>query len=150
MKHKAYLYNREEADRFIFTSFGKTVIIKAVDFTPTSIKDLYSLSFGDLLPDGSLDDMANSNNGDIAKVLSTVIQIVKDFTIQRPDAKLVFAGSTDERMRLYARILKMYGEDFQKEFIITAFIATNNSYSEVKFETQEAFKYDAFFIKRIN
>jgi hypothetical protein len=52
-----------------------------VDFTPTSIKNLYSLSFGDLLPDGSIDDMADSNNGDILRVLSTVVQIIKDFIL---------------------------------------------------------------------
>jgi hypothetical protein len=63
MASDSYLYNHEKADRFIFTSLGKVAIVKAVDFTPTNIKDLYSLSFGDLLPDGSLDDMANSNNG---------------------------------------------------------------------------------------
>jgi hypothetical protein len=39
-----------------------------LDFT-----NLYNLGFGDLLPDGKIDDKVTSNNGDIIKVLSTVI-----------------------------------------------------------------------------
>jgi hypothetical protein len=36
------------------------------------------MGFGDRLPDGSIDDTANSNNGDIVKVLATVIAVLKD------------------------------------------------------------------------
>jgi hypothetical protein len=79
MTHFSYTYNLQDAHRYIFTSIGKTRIIKAVDFTPTTIPNLYSLSFEDLQPDGTVDDISISNNGDILKVLSTVVQIAMDF-----------------------------------------------------------------------
>lgn len=148
MKQDSYLYRLQDTDRFIFTSFGKVPIIKAVDFVPTSIPHLYGFSFGDLQADGTLDDMTTSNNGDIVKVLSTVVQIARNFTAQHPDIKLFFGGSTDERTKLYPRILKMYAEDFEKEFIITAFIKTKDFVKEVAFEPEEAYKYLAFFITR--
>jgi hypothetical protein len=149
MTHIPYSFTPEDAHRYIFTSVGKREIVKVVDFTSTTIKNLYSLSFGDLLSDGSIDDTANSNNGDILKILTTVVQITKDFTAQFPDVIIVFAGSTDERTMLYARILKMYFEYFGKDFKITAFIKTKDFYEEVNFDPKAAFEYSAFFIKRI-
>ena len=144
-----YSFKPQDANRYIFTSIGKLKIKKAVVFAPTTIKSLYSLSFGDLLPDGTIDDMANSNNGDILKVLATVVQITKDFTVRYPDIKLIFAGSTEERTRVYGRILKTYYEDFCIDFKITAFVKTNEFYEEVDFEPKAALGYSAFFIKRI-
>jgi hypothetical protein len=66
------------------------------------------MGFGDLLPDGTVDDKANSNNGDIAKVMVTVIEILKHFTSQHPSMEIYFEGSTAERTKLYGRILKAY------------------------------------------
>jgi len=37
------------------------------------------MGFGDLQPDGSIDDKANSNNGDMIKVLATMVQVLGDF-----------------------------------------------------------------------
>lgn len=148
MTHLSYTYNLQDAHRYIFTSIGKMRIIKAVDFTPTTIPNLYSLSFGDLQPDGTVDDISISNNGDILKVLSTVVQIAIDFLNYNPDFKLVFTGSTDERTKLYARILKMYETEFRKSFTISALIATEHFYEEIDFNPQDAFKYSAFFLKK--
>jgi hypothetical protein len=94
--------------------------------------------------------MANSNNGDIIRVLLTVIQIVKDFTAVHSNAKIIFSGSTDGRMRLYIRILKMYGNEFRKEFTLTAFSIDGEAVNEVPFNPEDSSKYEAFFIKRIN
>jgi hypothetical protein len=148
MTHLSYTYNVQDAHRYIFASIGKTRIIKAVDFTPTTIPNLYSLSFGDLQSDGTVDDISISNNGDILKVLSTVVQIAMDFLNYNPHFKLVFTGSTDERTRLYARILKMYESEFRKSFTISALIATEHFYKEIDFNPQDAFKYSAFFLKK--
>jgi len=150
MNRDSYSYSHETAHRFVFKSVGRVTIIKVVDFTPTSIKDLYNVSFGDLLPDGSLDDMADSNNGDIVMVLSTVVQIIRGFTVLQPSAKLMFSGSTEGRMKLYARILKVYLYDFQKEFVITAFLLYGDFVEEVPFVPQDVNRYEAYFIKRIN
>ncbi len=108
MNQHPYAFKRHHVTRYTFTSVGKKRIKKIVDFTMFGLKDTYNLAFGDLLPDGSIDDKANSNNGDIVKVLSTVVAILKEFTSTRPEANIVFTGSTDLRMKLYTRILRTY------------------------------------------
>lgn len=150
MQTKSYSYDRKYSTRYTFVSKGnKGAIVKIVEFTPTSVKHILNLGFGDLLENGNVDDIANSNNGDIIKVLATVISIIKDFTHEHPDIKIVFAGSTARRTELYHRILKMYYAEFKKDFIITALKDDGNeNYSEVLFEPASNTKYIAFFIKR--
>lgn len=122
MQTQSYSYDRKYLTRYTFISKGKKgVIAKIVEFTRTSAINVLNLGFGDLLPDGSVDDTANSNNGDIVKVLATVISIIEDFTIEYPDIKIVFAGSTARRTELYHRILKMYYLDFKKRFYYNSF-----------------------------
>lgn len=150
MKQGMYPYKQEGFDRFVFSSMGKSNIIKLVEFSTTRTPDLYNLGFGDLLPNGTVDDKVNSNNGDIIKVLATIVQITRDFTLQRPNAKVAFAGSTTGRTNLYARILKMYHEEFCKVFKITALIRVGRSNKEVDFKPGLELTYLAFFIKRIN
>jgi hypothetical protein len=150
MKKSPYLYKQQGFERFVFSSVGKTNIIKLVEFSTTSTPGVYNLGFGDLLPDGTIDDKANSNNGDIVLVLVTIVQIIIDFTSKHPDAKIVFAGSTHGRTNLYARILKLYYQDFSKEFRITALIRVGRAKKEVDFNPNLALTYLAFFIKKIN
>lgn len=149
MTRVTYSYNRQGFQRYIFTSTGKSRIVKLVDFSPTKTPELFNLGFGDLLPDGSIDDSINSNNGDMIKVLATVVQIIKDFTSQFPEIKIMFLGSTNERTKLYARILKTYHADFSKDFAITAFVEIGNTFKEVNFAPHASVIYYAFFVKRI-
>lgn len=138
MQTRPYLYDRKYSTRYTFISKGKKgVIVKIVEFTPTSVKNILNLGFGDLPADGSVDDTANSNNGDIIKILATVISIIEDFTIEYPDIKIVFTGSTVRRTTLYRRILKMYYVGFKKGFIITALKDNGNeTYSEILFDPE--------------
>ncbi|WP_435222021.1 DUF6934 family protein [Niabella hirudinis] len=105
------------------------------------------LCFGDLLPNGSIDGSVHSDNGDIIKVLVTVICILKEFTLLRPNIKIMFVGSTPERQRLYQRILKMYHSGFIKEFAITGLIETDQGYKELIFKPESHFIYLAFLCK---
>lgn len=150
MKKTPYLYRQQGFERFVFSSMGKANIIKLVEFSTTSTPEVYNLSFGDLLPDGNVDDKVNSNNGDIRMVLVTIVQIIIDFTAQHPGAKIFFTGSTQERTNLYARILKMYYPEFSKEFSITALIRVGRINKEVDFNPNLDLRYLAFFVKRIN
>jgi len=127
MNKTPYLYNKEISTRYRFLSTGKKPVEKIVQFTPLSLANIYNLGFGDLMPDGAIDDKANSNNGDIIKVLSTVIHIIKDFTAENPESKIGFKGSTKERTALYQRILKTYLDTFIKEFLLTALEGPANS-----------------------
>jgi|ERR1700722_9087164 hypothetical protein len=148
--HVPYTYKRGHSERYIFTSVGKKKIEKVVDFAPIGIKNIMNLGFGDLLQDGSVDDTANSNNGDLIKVLATVIEILKDYTTEYPRVEVFFAGSTIERTKLYTRILKTYYSDFSKEFIISAISGSENENGRIPFEPMANTEYLGFLIKRIN
>jgi hypothetical protein len=149
MTHNPYSFVKDEFHRYIFVSIGKARIIKAVDFSPIGIENVYNLGFGDLSADGSLDVTVKSNNGDILKVLATVVQITRDFTTLFPGIEVFFIGSTEERTKLYARILKMYYRELHKDFKISGLIMGLNSYTAVPFDPQDAFEYFAFLIKKI-
>lgn len=63
------------------------------------------MALGDIKPDGSLDVLSKSNNGDMEKILSTVIQTLMVFLAYQPEANVFFAGSTPTRTRLYQIVL---------------------------------------------
>lgn len=150
MSQTPYPYEHEKGFYYTFKSEGEKPITKAVIFAPTSYINIFNIGFGDLLEDGKIDDKANSNNGDMIKVLSTIIQILRDFSAEHQLVKVLFAGSTPNRTRFYERILKTYYDVFAKEFDITALIKTTDGYAETKFESNIRQEYFAFFIKRIN
>lgn len=112
------------------------------------MKNIYNLGFSDSLADGKIDDKANSNNGDIIKVLSTVIHIIRDFTEANPEAKIAFKGSTKERTVVYQRIIKTYLNTFKKEFLITALQGPVSRPVETTFDPDYNEPYLAFFVKR--
>ncbi len=58
--NQKYSYIKQSTTRYMFTSKGNRAVQKVVDFTPINKrKNLYNLGFGDLLPDGRIDDKAN-------------------------------------------------------------------------------------------
>lgn len=148
MNKGSYLYSRQTFTRYRFLSSGKKPVEKIAVFTPLALKNMYNLGFGDLLPGGKIDDEANSNNGDIIKVLSTVIHIIKDFTEDNPESKIAFRGSTKERTALYQRIIKTYFESFKKDFLITALEGPADNPRETGFDVNYKEFYLAFFVKR--
>lgn len=144
-----YVFHRELATKYTFTSCGLEEVTKVVEFTPTHIPNVFNLGFGDLLANGEINDFANTNNGDIMKVLSTVIHILKDFT-KETHCTVLFEGSTQKRTKLYHRILKTYFQQFSEEFSITALIDSENGLLEIRFDPQSDNKYLAFLVKRID
>ena len=150
MTYVPYSYKHVALRRYIFTSVGRNEIKKVVEFVPLKAKNVMNLGFGDLLPDGSFDDKANSNNGDILKVLATAVYILKHFTTQHPEITVFFTGSTKERTRLYTRIIKTYYSLFSKEFVLYGIIATDRDNVTILFNSEAELEYLAFLIKRIN
>jgi hypothetical protein len=145
-----YLYDRASMTVYTFTSVGRRRIEKMVEFTNVGIGEVFNLAFGDRTPEGTIDDMSNSNNGDILKVLATVISILKDFTENNPKAYVFFTGSTDERTRLYKRILKSYYSMFSRDFKIRAYILSGDDYTEVEYDPEINADYQAFIVKKIS
>ena len=149
MNRPPYSYDLRYATRYTFVSKGqKGAILKVVQFSPTSAKNILNLSFGNLQPDGSIDDTVNTNNNDIIKVMATVIDIVNDFTAENPDIKIVFTGSTQIRTSMYLRVLKMYQGEFSKAYIITALVKDGSQFAEATFEPVNVDEYLAFFVRR--
>ena len=150
MYQSSYLFERPHITRYTFISVGRRRIEKVVDFTDLGMNNIFSLAFGDLREDGTVDDRANSNNGDIVKVLATVISILKDFTQNHPEVCVAFVGSTEERMKMYTRILKSYFSVFSKNFFISAFVRNGESYDEVPFDPKANLDYVVFLVKKID
>ena len=148
MQNKIYPYVLLRENKYTFISIGKRRITKQVLFTPTGIDNIVNLGFGDLMPDGSIDDTANSNNGDIVSVLATVVEILMDFTASYPHVEIFFAGSTPERTRLYTRILKTYFENFRNQFRIQGLIIDGERYVQVPFEPKIDLVFVGFIIRR--
>lgn len=88
---------------FEFDSIGpKGKVRKIVLYTPFELKNYFNLGFGDKNPDtGEFDDLVVTNNGDSGKILATVASTLLTFTDQYPYAKVIIAGSTGSRTRLY-------------------------------------------------
>lgn len=149
MTHTSYAYDQAWGDRYIFTSVGKKYIRKVVQFETTAHANIVNMGFGDLLEDSSISDTINSNNGDIVRVLATVIEILRDYTKRHPEKKIFFRGSTPERTRLYTRILKTYYNEFSKDFHITSVIEIGKDLKRFPFDPNLNTEYFAFIIKRI-
>ncbi|MCU0327130.1 MAG: hypothetical protein MUF45_18165 [Spirosomaceae bacterium] len=81
------------------------IIRKAVAYYPTDSPEIYQLVFGDLNKDGSIDFFSVSNNNDMVKILSTVIDTLYQFFERNSTKIVIFRGSTDTRNRLYRAVI---------------------------------------------
>tara|TARA_Y100000815_G_scaffold112789_1_gene101607 strand:+ start:34082 stop:34519 length:438 start_codon:yes stop_codon:yes gene_type:complete len=128
---------------FEFVSVGtKGNIPKLIKFSKTHLKDVYNLGFGNKKPDGEIDDVTVSNNGDTNKVLATVVSAVYAFTDKYPDVWVYATGSTQSRTRMYRMGITKYFEEARKDFDIYGLL--NNEWIEFEKGTE----FDAFLIKR--
>jgi hypothetical protein len=81
--------------------------------------NFYNLAFGDFTNQNEiLDDLIVSDNGDTAKILSTVASTLFDF-FQHYEGTIVFAqGSTHSRNRLYRRYLSQFLDIISENFML--------------------------------
>jgi hypothetical protein len=149
VKNEAYPFDQTKINNYFFISVGKKRIVKHVAFTPIGVGNLVNMGFGDLQPGGAVDDKANSNNGDMVRVLATMVHILLDFTTNFPAVEVFFTGSTDERTRLYSRIVRTYYRTFSKDFRINVLVSDGQNLVEVPFETGAKSEFFGFVIKRI-
>lgn len=98
---------------FEFVSEGrKGAIQKSIQFQPTEESDLYNLAFGDRdFLTSSFNDLAVSDNGDMEKVLATVVSAIFIFCANNPNASIFATGSTPSRTRLYRMGITKYYEE---------------------------------------
>src|SRR5580658_8429226 len=100
-----YPYTQQYAYQYRFVSHGKERIEKIAEFRSTPKENVFAFAFGDLQADGTVDVYAISNNGDMLRVLATIISILNRFLTDHSKATVFFTGSTDNRSRIYQRIL---------------------------------------------
>ncbi len=94
-----------EALRFEFMSIGNTIIQKIVLYEHTDLDNMYNLTLSDVLFNRSTAANVVSNNGDLPKVLATVVQTLFLFFEKYPLAVVAFAGNTPSRNRLYRIVI---------------------------------------------
>jgi hypothetical protein len=87
--------------------------------------------------------MEISNNGDIKKVLTTVVNIVQIYTKKYPARSIFIAGNTTLKTSAYQRIIRMYYPVFINEFDIWGYIDPD---TKEKFNVRN--NYVAFIVKR--
>jgi hypothetical protein len=103
---------------------------------------IYNLSLVDKAEDGNISDMIVSNNNDMEKVLSTVIQTFPIFFEEFEQSKIFFRGSTPARTRLYKIIISKYLQVFEQDYLIYGFL---NRASELFVKGKN---YEAFLISK--
>ena len=121
MKPGSYpLNSTRNKKRYEFISEGpKGQIPKAIIFDATAIEGVYELSFGDVIEeDRKIDVSSISDNGDLNKVIATVINSVYDFTESHPEAKIIFTCSSESRNRLYRIAINRNYEQLNQDFQI--------------------------------
>jgi hypothetical protein len=104
---------------FEFISKGpKGDIKKLIQFSETTAKNIFNLSFGNLNSDGTIDDVTTNDNKDRDKILATVASTVYNFTDRFPERYVFFTGSSKERTRLYRMALTINYQELARTFII--------------------------------
>ena len=145
MKLPRYALSADESlTTFEFISEGpKGLIPKLVQFSPTNIKGIYNLAFGDKdSQTGEIDDLVISNNADSEKILATVVATVYAFTDKYPGAWIYASGSTKARTRLYRRGISKYLDEVEQDFEILG--EKSDDWQEFKKNVD----YSGFMVKR--
>ena len=110
MKLDRYPYYADaEFFDFEFESQGPKGTIKKIARFLRIGQQLYSFGFGDFDDTtGDISDTVVSNNGDGAKVLATVANIIHDFTAVFEQSTIFIRGSTPARTRWYQMNINIY------------------------------------------
>lgn len=139
-----FLETSEDALTFEFESVSlNRTVTKIVIYSPLlSLPGFYNLGFGDLNEDGELSDEVVTNNGDMSKVLATVVSTLFVFLEANPTATVFFKGSTPFRTKLYQRIIQSNLVDISSMLIV----------SGIKHNAEETFneriQYDSFLVRK--
>jgi hypothetical protein len=131
-------------DYYIFESIGQnSSIFKVVIFSKIK-NNLYNLGFGDYdSQTKAIDDQIISDNGDMIKVLATVIDIALKFLSENPMIYVNIEGSSSLRTQLYQRILNRYYEDLIDSYEIYGF--KDGDYQDFQKNTS----YESFLIRKL-
>ena len=133
-----------DKDRYIFESIGpRGSIFKVVIFSEIET-ETYNLGFGDYDPlTNEIDDKVVSDNGDIIKVIATVVGVALKFLAENPMTYIHIEGSSPLRTQLYNRIINRNYEDLFQTYEIYGF--KNEEFEAFQKNTQ----YESFLIRKL-
>jgi hypothetical protein len=131
-------------DYYIFESIGRYgSIFKVVAFSKIQ-SNVYNFGFGDYdIQTKAIDDKSISDNGDMVKVLATVIDIALKFLSENPLIYILIEGSSQIRTQLYQRILNTYYDDLIDSHEMYGF--RNGAYESF----QKNVAYESFLIRKL-
>ncbi|MCC7464678.1 MAG: hypothetical protein IT261_00320 [Saprospiraceae bacterium] len=112
------LYPNENTTQFIFFSEGRMGRVMKVIIISPYHRNRWNLAFGDVQPDGGIDDTIKTNNNDVAKVIGTVAQAALLFSEKHPGCSLVIFPVDEKRKWLYNLIFRRRLEEIQEVFEI--------------------------------
>ena len=129
---------------YIFESIGRNgSIFKAVVFDKIET-NIFNFGFGDYdLQTQKVDDTIVSDNGDMTKVLATVISIATKFLSENPISYIYFKGSSLIRTQLYQRIMNTYYDDLISSYEIYGL----NDNEPESFQKNKS--YESFLIRKL-
>ncbi|MEY5049450.1 MAG: hypothetical protein RLZZ175_2809 [Bacteroidota bacterium] len=128
MNKNGYSFINNTDLSFSFVSKGKQgEILKVVVFQEIG-ENIFNIALLDYLADeNKYSDMVRSDNGDMKKVLITVMNILLDFLQNNPQCILYLEGNTRTKRLLYNRIINNNYQDIKKSLVI---IRENNDNQE--------------------
>jgi hypothetical protein len=128
---------------FEFLSVGKRETVKKIIiYEGFQNENLFYLAFGDVTHFNRIDDRVITNNGDIEKVISTIIKSLYTFTDNRPDALILITSNRENRTRLYRSAFSKYIDELQKDFSVHGYL--NKKWNPF----EKNVNYSIFLIKR--
>jgi hypothetical protein len=133
-----------DEDHYIFESIGKNgSIYKIIIFTEVQ-RGVFNFGFGDYNPQTyRINDKSVSDNGDMTKVLATVIGVMFSFLAENPFVSILIKGSTPLRTQLYHRIINRYYEDLNDSYEFFGFI------KNIPERFQKNKPYESFLIRKV-
>lgn len=136
MKKESYTLFANSESTYNFVSTGKKgEILKGVYFEEIET-NLYNLVLLDYdLETKTWSDETVSDNGDIVKIMATIVHIIYLFLNKNKKALVFFKGNTDSRQKLYNRIIQNYFSELSEKFVIWGSVE----------ETQELVKLNKYY-----
>ena len=139
---KTYETNYYEAyNAFLFKSEGPNGIFEKGIIFQEEGNNRFNLTLIEKR-DGQLRDDVTSNNQDVVKIFSTVVQAILKFTKTNKDAVIELRASDAKRLRVYNALILRYHLNFKNQLTI---LGVKNEQIE---PVQSEKTYDWFVIKR--
>ena len=130
---------------YTFISEGKQgKILKMIRFQEID-ESMFNLGFGDFIQSTwQVDDKVVSDNGDMVKVLATVLEILDIFLNENPEISVFNTGSSPSRVRLYQIAITTNLSSLSKKYLISGF--REGGWEDF----QKNISYEAFLVQKLS